>query len=210
MTRQFNTADLHQQMRVRAAFDKEWLLNPAKGLSAGGQGGRDLPGWWPVVPAKAGTQQPCRKPFLDSRLRGNDIRVAAADGEMTHTPTTKSDLCAIVAEARARKAPLAIEGGGTRAGLGRPSQDGRSLSMRALDEIVFYEPAEMVICARAGAPLAQIESMLAERNQILPFEPPDHRRLYGSSGAPTIGAVASACPISRARAASRPALRATA
>ena len=30
MTRQFNTADLHQQMRVRAAFDKEWLLNPAK------------------------------------------------------------------------------------------------------------------------------------------------------------------------------------
>ena len=30
MTRQFNTADLHQQMRVRAAFDAQWLLNPAK------------------------------------------------------------------------------------------------------------------------------------------------------------------------------------
>ena len=117
---------------------------------------------------------------------------------MTHTPTTESDLCAIVAEARARKAPLAIEGGGTRAGLGRPSQTADTLSMRALDGIVFYEPAEMVICARAGAPLAQIESMLAERNQILPFEPPDHRRLYGSSGAPTIGAVA-ACNLSGSR-----------
>ena len=30
MTRQFNTADLRQQMRVRAAFDRDWLLNPAK------------------------------------------------------------------------------------------------------------------------------------------------------------------------------------
>ncbi|MCC2107362.1 MAG: FAD-binding oxidoreductase, partial [Hyphomicrobiales bacterium] len=30
MPRQFNTADLHQQMRVRAAFDDQWLLNPAK------------------------------------------------------------------------------------------------------------------------------------------------------------------------------------
>ena len=30
MTRQFNTADLHQQMRIRAAFDRDWLLNPAK------------------------------------------------------------------------------------------------------------------------------------------------------------------------------------
>ncbi len=30
MTRQFNEADLHQQMRVRAAFDRDWLLNPAK------------------------------------------------------------------------------------------------------------------------------------------------------------------------------------
>ena len=117
---------------------------------------------------------------------------------MTHTPATESDLCAIVADARANKTPLAIEGGGTRAGLGRLSQTADTVSMRGLDGIVFYEPAEMVICARAGAPLAGIEAMLAERNQILPFEPPDHRRLYGSSGAPTIGAVA-ACNLSGSR-----------
>ena len=117
---------------------------------------------------------------------------------MTHQPATESDFCAIVADARAKKTPLAIEGGGTRAGLGRPTQTAETLSTRALNGVVFYEPAEMVICARAGTPLADIEALLVERKQILPFEPPDHRRLYGSSGAPTIGAVA-ACNLSGAR-----------
>ncbi len=117
---------------------------------------------------------------------------------MTHTPATESDLCAIVAEARAKKTPLAIEGGGTRAGLGRPVQTAETVSMRDIDGIVFYEPAEMVICARAGASLAAVQALLAERNQILPFEPPDHRRLYGSTGEPTIGAIA-ACNLSGSR-----------
>lgn len=117
---------------------------------------------------------------------------------MTHKPATESDLCAIVADARAKKTPLAIEGGGTRAGLGRLSQTADTVSMRGLDGIVFYEPAEMVICARAGTPLAEVEALLAGRNQILPFEPPDHRRLYGSSGDPTIGAIA-ACNLSGSR-----------
>ena len=117
---------------------------------------------------------------------------------MTHTPATESDLCAIVAEARAKKTPLALEGGGTRAGLGRPVQTAETVSLRGLDGVVFYEPAEMVICARAGASLASVKALLSERNQILPFEPPDHRRLYGSSGEPTIGAIA-ACNLSGSR-----------
>jgi len=117
---------------------------------------------------------------------------------MTHTPATESDLCALVTEARAKKTPLAIRGGGTRAGLGRPTQTAETVSMRGLSGVVFYEPAEMVICARAGTPFAEIEALLAARNQILPFEPPDHRRLYGSSGEPTIGAIA-ACNLSGSR-----------
>ena len=109
---------------------------------------------------------------------------------MTHTPATETDLCAIVADARARKTPLSIEGGATRSGLGRPSQTQDTISTRAMNGVVFYEPAEMVICAQAGAPLADIEAMLAARGQMLPFEPMDHRRLFGSTGEPTIGAVA--------------------
>ncbi len=46
------------------------------------------------------------------------------------------------------------------------------------------------MAARAGTPLAEVEALLASRGQMLPFEPMDLRGLYGSSGAPTLGAVA--------------------
>jgi len=46
-----------------------------------------------------------------------------------------------------------------------------------------------VMAARAGTPLAEIEAALAENNQMLTFEPMDHRQLLGSSGEPTIGGV---------------------
>src|ERR671920_2354556 len=55
-----------------------------------------------------------------------------------------------------------------------------------------YEPAELVIAARAGTPLSEVVRTLAEKNQQLPFEPMDHRPLLGSTGEPTIGAIAAA------------------
>ncbi|MDE2364309.1 MAG: glycolate oxidase subunit GlcE [Hyphomicrobiales bacterium] len=117
---------------------------------------------------------------------------------MILSPTSESDIAAAVADAREKKTPLAIEGGGTRKALGRPAQSERTLSLAKMNAIVFYEPGEMVFCAQGGVPVESIEAMLAERGQMLPFEPVDHRRLYGSSGAPTIGAVA-ACNISGPR-----------
>ena len=116
---------------------------------------------------------------------------------MTLSPATETDLAAIVRDARAKKTPLAISGGGTRSGLGRPAE-GAALSMAGMVGIVFYEPGEMVFRARAGTPLAAVEKLLADNGQMLPFEPMDHARLYGASGAPTIGAVA-ACNISGPR-----------
>ncbi|GJE46697.1 hypothetical protein AEGHOMDF_5904 [Methylobacterium soli] len=64
--------------------------------------------------------------------------------------------------------------------------------MRGLSGITLYEPAEMVVAARAGTALAEVQALLAARGQMLPFEPMDHRRLMGSSGEPTFGAVAAA------------------
>ncbi len=48
----------------------------------------------------------------------------------------------------------------------------------------------MVVAARAGTPLAEVEALLASRGQMLPFEPMDLRGLYGTAGEPTLGAVA--------------------
>jgi glycolate oxidase FAD binding subunit len=95
-----------------------------------------------------------------------------------------------VSSAIAARTPLAIVGGGTRTGLGRPTQTQATLSSVGLTGITLYEPAEMVIGARAGTPLADVQKTLADRGQMLPFEPMDHRALFGTSGEPTIGAVA--------------------
>ncbi len=93
----------------------------------------------------------------------------------------------MVSEARAARRPLVLRGGGTRAGLGRPTNAVDGLSSAGLTGITLYEPSELVIGARAGTPVRVVEETLAERGQMLPVEPMDHRRLYGTSGEPTVG-----------------------
>ncbi|PTM38855.1 FAD-binding protein [Bosea sp. 124] len=107
-----------------------------------------------------------------------------------HIPTTEAQACAIVKSVIGSGTPLSLAGGNTRAGLGRTTQTQSTLSSAGLSGITIYEPAEMVIGARAGTPLALVQATLAERGQMLPFEPMDHRALLGTEGEPTIGAVA--------------------
>jgi glycolate oxidase FAD binding subunit len=76
-----------------------------------------------------------------------------------------------VRAAAAQAAPLVIRGGGSKAFLGRDCA-GETLDVSSLRGIVQYEPTELVITARAGTPLAEIEAALAERGQMLGFEPP--------------------------------------
>jgi glycolate oxidase FAD binding subunit len=104
-------------------------------------------------------------------------------------PESEADVAAIVADAASHGAPLAITGGGTKAGIGRPVRAETTLSTSDLAGITLYEPAELVIAARAGTLLAEVENALASNGQRLAFEPADHRRQHGATGAPTIGGV---------------------
>ncbi len=113
-------------------------------------------------------------------------------------PASEQEAAEFVRDCAAGRKTLRIEGGGTRAGFGRPVEADAILSTRALTGVTLYEPAELVISARAGTPLSEIEVAIGANNQMLPFEPMDHRALYGSAGEPTIGAVA-ACGVSGPR-----------
>lgn len=113
-------------------------------------------------------------------------------------PASEEEACDMIRAARAEGRTLEIRGGGTRKGLGRPAPAQATISTRALTGVTAYEPAELMMSARAGAPMAEIEAALAGNGQMLPFEPMDHRALYATDGAPTIGAVA-ACNVSGPR-----------
>jgi glycolate oxidase FAD binding subunit len=67
---------------------------------------------------------------------------------------------------------LEIVAGGTRSALGRPVDAPHVLDVSGLKGVLSYEPEELVLTARPGTPLAEIEALLASRRQHLAFEPP--------------------------------------
>ncbi|MBI3344883.1 MAG: glycolate oxidase subunit GlcE [Gammaproteobacteria bacterium] len=76
-----------------------------------------------------------------------------------------------VSEAAAHMTPLHIIGGNTKHFYGRAT-NGTPLPVREHCGIVSYQPSELVITARGGTPLSEIEAALDERRQMLAFEPP--------------------------------------
>lgn len=73
--------------------------------------------------------------------------------------------------AHANKTPLRIVGGGSKDFYGNACT-GEALATTAYRGIIEYEPTELVITARAGTPLAELEAALREKGQMLAFEPP--------------------------------------
>ncbi|MHB8529393.1 MAG: glycolate oxidase subunit GlcE [Caulobacteraceae bacterium] len=85
------------------------------------------------------------------------------------------DLCErltrLVREASASGGPLRVVGGDTKSFYGRPA-GGARLDLAGYRGVVAYDPSELVITARAGTPLSEIEALLAGHGQMLAFEPP--------------------------------------
>lgn len=82
-----------------------------------------------------------------------------------------TDLQAQINTALADNTPLCISGGNTKHWYGGVAQ-GQPLSLAGHRGIINYEPTELVITARSGTPLHEIEAALQAEHQMLPFEPP--------------------------------------
>jgi glycolate oxidase FAD binding subunit len=106
----------------------------------------------------------------------------------TLEPRDAKDVESAVQWALAQKKSIEIVGHGTKRALGRPAQVDATLDLAALTGVTLYEPEELVLSARAGTPLAEIEALLDGKAQQLAFEPMDYGPLLGgASGQATIG-----------------------
>src|SRR6202042_1166841 len=88
---------------------------------------------------------------------------------------------------------LEVVGHGTKRAIGRAAQWDATLDLSALTGVTLYEPEELVLSAKAGTPLAEIEALVAASKQELAFEPMDYGPLLATAGgAATIGGVLAA------------------
>ena len=83
---------------------------------------------------------------------------------------------------------LEIVGHGSKRAIGRAAQWDATLDLSGLSGVTLYEPAELVLSAKAGTRLAEIEALVAANGQELAFEPMDYGPLLGgATAAGTIG-----------------------
>ena len=105
-------------------------------------------------------------------------------------PATEWELQSMMASLAERHIAVEVIGAGSKRACGRPVGASAILSTAMLRGITLYEPTELVMSARSGTPLSQIEVELAARGQMLPFEPIDLGALLGQQpGLQTIGGV---------------------
>jgi glycolate oxidase FAD binding subunit len=97
-----------------------------------------------------------------------------------------------VRQALDQRTPLRLFAGGTKDRLGRQAGAGIPLDLSGLDQLISYEPRELILVVQPGMKLQVVEELLAGENQHLPFEPPH----WGETA--TIGG-ASACNLSGPR-----------
>ena len=89
----------------------------------------------------------------------------------TLQPRTPDELRAAVEWALNDGVSLAIEGRGTKRAYGPPVKADHVLSLAGISGVVDYQPEELVITVKAGTPIREVEALLAQRKQMLAFEP---------------------------------------
>ena len=97
------------------------------------------------------------------------------------------DVEEVVRAAIAGEQPLEIVGHGSKRLIGQPMATNALLDLSALNAVTSYEPNELIITVQAGAPLADVKSLIDSKNQQFAFEPIDTAPLLGTPGLGTIG-----------------------
>ena len=177
MGEMFNDVDLAHQERIKCVFDPAMLLNPGKvfpTLHRCAELGRMHVHRGAVASRIFRASEPWRSKYAMRRRRRPKCRASCAD-------------------AAAEQRGLEVCGGGSKRLLRSPVAAAALLDMSALSGITDYDPDELVVTARSGTPLAEIEAALAERRQMLAFEPFDHGPMFGAAaGRATLGGIVAA------------------
>jgi glycolate oxidase FAD binding subunit len=97
------------------------------------------------------------------------------------------DVEQVVRAAIASDQPLEIAGHGSKRMIGQPMATNALLDLSALNAVTSYEPNELIITVQAGAPLADVKSLIDSRNQQFAFEPMNTSALLGTPNLGTIG-----------------------
>jgi glycolate oxidase FAD binding subunit len=97
------------------------------------------------------------------------------------------DVEQVVRAALASEQPLEIIGHGGKRLIGQPMATNALLDLSALNAVTAYEPNELIITVQAGAPLADVVSLIDSRNQQFAFEPINTSQLLGTPDTGTIG-----------------------
>ncbi|CAN7602509.1 glycolate oxidase subunit GlcE [Phyllobacterium sp. LjRoot231] len=106
----------------------------------------------------------------------------------TFTPKTENEIVEAVQWALAEKAPVEVVGYGSKRSLGRPPQTEHTIALSDYAGVTLYEPDELVLSAKAGTSVAELETLLAENGQAFQFEPMDYGPLLGQvSGQGSLG-----------------------
>lgn len=108
----------------------------------------------------------------------------------TLKPASMAEAGAAIQDALKRRESLEVLGLGSKRAIGRPSEATDILDLSFNQGIVLYEPQELVLSAKAGTSIAEISRLLAEKGQMLAFEPPDFTELLGTGSGSIGGALA--------------------
>jgi glycolate oxidase FAD binding subunit len=98
-----------------------------------------------------------------------------------------ADVEEVVRSALASEQPLEVIGHGSKRLIGQPMATNALLDLSALNAVKAYEPNELIITVEAGAPLADVLSLIDSKNQHFAFEPVNTSQLLGTPDIGTIG-----------------------